>query len=342
MSIKSEFLAGQELFSAIEDSSLSSSDQKYQEMVKTAIQHLLTVSTLIDKLSLFSANETLEDINTKDLKYLLVDYYLGELLLKRAGDQRLNIVMSAQNRFNIFLANCLTHQILGKAEKESYERVENPPKDPNDLRKEKIERHKKTKELNALIVSLTKKLQGNKGKMVNQVNNNNNNEDEDDDEEVDRELTLAIFHLFIENTFENLQMVKRELEILQHMEKMKQAGEDPAKKLEEERRAQQAQAKPLKPIVIENTREVLAKQVFQPGWRQPTMTLDEYLELEKQRGNIIEGGGPQQEIRMKQEKEEKLTRDSDADADEEIYKQREFDEFKDLNPRGQGNRYNRS
>lgn len=38
-------------------------------------------------------------------------------------------------------------------------------------------------------------------------------------------------------------------------------------------------------------REKLKAGVFKQSWRLPTMTIDEYLDIERQRGNIITGGG---------------------------------------------------
>lgn len=38
-------------------------------------------------------------------------------------------------------------------------------------------------------------------------------------------------------------------------------------------------------------RERLAGEVFRESWRLPTMTIDEYLQEEQRRGNIITGGG---------------------------------------------------
>ena len=38
-------------------------------------------------------------------------------------------------------------------------------------------------------------------------------------------------------------------------------------------------------------RERFQNQVFGPSHRLPTMSIDEYLEIERQRGNIITGGG---------------------------------------------------
>ena len=53
--------------------------------------------------------------------------------------------------------------------------------------------------------------------------------------------------------------------------------------------------KPLRPFTIlsqgSSSRTRIQAGVFQPDHRLPTMTIDEYLEEEKRRGNIITGGG---------------------------------------------------
>lgn len=52
---------------------------------------------------------------------------------------------------------------------------------------------------------------------------------------------------------------------------------------------------PLRPFTILPSnaaeRARLQAEVFGPGYNLPTMSMDEYLEIEKQRGNIITGGG---------------------------------------------------
>jgi len=53
---------------------------------------------------------------------------------------------------------------------------------------------------------------------------------------------------------------------------------------------------PLQPFTIlpsgaGGDRARLREQVFQPDHRLPTMSIDEYLEIERQRGNILTGGG---------------------------------------------------
>lgn len=54
-------------------------------------------------------------------------------------------------------------------------------------------------------------------------------------------------------------------------------------------------SKPLRPFTILPSdtaeRARLQAQVFGPGYNLPTMSVDEYLQIEKERGNVITGGG---------------------------------------------------
>lgn len=51
------------------------------------------------------------------------------------------------------------------------------------------------------------------------------------------------------------------------------------------------EGRPLRPFTLIDKREQLKKGVFGPGHNLPTMSIDEYLEEERRRGGIIEGGG---------------------------------------------------
>lgn len=65
------------------------------------------------------------------------------------------------------------------------------------------------------------------------------------------------------------------------------------------------------------------------------MTVDEFIDLEIERGNFLSGG-------QNLSDEKKFIDDLDYNAqDEETYKNRKWDEFKDFNPAGWGNRYNK-
>jgi len=82
LSLKEEFEAGQKLYNDITNSTLSSNDENFQKQVNDAIRHFTRASILVQQLSIFSINETVEDINTSDLKFLLIKVYLGELYIK--------------------------------------------------------------------------------------------------------------------------------------------------------------------------------------------------------------------------------------------------------------------
>lgn len=91
----------------------------------------------------------------------------------------------------------------------------------------------------------------------------------------------------------------------------------------------------MRPFTLLDSRQTLKKNVFRPDHSLPTMTIDEYLEEEKRRGGMIEGGGPQSEVTAEPNED-----DHDA-ADEETMKQRSWDEYVEANPKGSGNTLNR-
>lgn len=93
--------------------------------------------------------------------------------------------------------------------------------------------------------------------------------------------------------------------------------------------------KPLRPFTMLDTRQRLQQGVFRPDHSLPTMTIDEYLEEEKRRGGIIDGGGEQSGIK------EVVDEDDYDKMDEETMKARAWDEYVEANPKGSGNTLNR-
>lgn len=88
-----------------------------------------------------------------------------------------------------------------------------------------------------------------------------------------------------------------------------------------------AGGKPLRPFTLLDSRQTLKDGVFRSGHNLPTMTIDEYLEEERARGGIIEGGGEASGIIPEPDE------DNIKKADEEIVKAREWDEFVEANPK---------
>jgi immunoglobulin-binding protein 1 len=91
--------------------------------------------------------------------------------------------------------------------------------------------------------------------------------------------------------------------------------------------------KPLQPFTLLDSRQALRNGVFRPDHSLPTMTIDEYLAEERRRGGMIEGGGEPPVVEPNE--------DDLVAADQETIKAREWDEFKEANPRGSGNTINR-
>ena len=73
----------------IEGTPLSSCTNHHMgEHISEAIRCFLRCSSLVRSESIFSSNEAVADINTEDLQYLLIDYYIASLRQQVMGDTR--------------------------------------------------------------------------------------------------------------------------------------------------------------------------------------------------------------------------------------------------------------
>ncbi|KAF3917724.1 hypothetical protein ABW20_dc0100776 [Dactylellina cionopaga] len=318
----------------------------YKTAVAEALSAISTCKDLINNLSLFSANETLEDVSTNELKYMLVDAHHGDLLLKQHDrTTRLSTLQAARRAYRSFLSLCDSYHLLGAYEKKAYQASDSlDPGAFSDMhvdaaarRNTKIERYKQEKELKAKLEHLS------------QMKDTSNI----DDEEI-RSLYLAQTQLGIMQSLQQLEGISLELDMLGRAPSEEQLLEQRRKKQEEDERSRQRKAddkysdrvdpseifrkangrqllssdgKPLRPFTLLSNREIVKGGVFGPGHRLPTMTIDEYLEEEKRRGGIIEGGGEQSGIQPEPDE------DNLDLADQETYKAREWDEFKEANPK---------
>ncbi len=179
------------------------------------------------------------------------------------------------------------------------------------------------------------------------------------DDETLRNLYLAEIAFFVHHTFQSLDMITQEVSILsqmQHSEPARQHGAPIDARTPQRSDGYSARldgpvtmgglgrkggpllnssGKPLQPFTLLDKRSELRSGVFRPGHTLPTMTMDEYLEEERRRGGIIDGGGnanaPQPEP----------DEDNMEAVDAATMKAREWDEFVEANPKGAGNTLNR-
>ena len=368
-SLKSLFSTAEEKRLALE-SAPNATSADFQTSLAEAIDLHQACLKLVRHLSLFSPNESLEDIATTDLPYLLLHYYLAELLHRQPSPSnspspRASIIQEARAAYEAFLTLLDGYDLLGEPLSRfsggagNYAKLwEQYREDPNGF--STISTTDAVAKRNAKIVNY-KAEKALKEKLA--VLRRNPRYSEDGDDEIVREVHLANLAFCTHMTLQSLESLNREMEVL---------AQAPAPLIpqntsieEDERHRHEAMAKegyserldpplrrlqsmfgpgsplltkegqPLQPFTIVGTRAELQKGVFKPGHNLPTMSIDEYLEEERRRGNIIEGGGEASYNRPEPDE------DNIEKADQATYKARQWDEFKEENPRGAGNTLNR-
>lgn len=309
------------------------------------------VLELIAGVSLFSDNEGVEDIATAEIPFLLAGFQLAELLQKLPRfdpKERRELLRRTRGVYESFLGLVDgyglvqgTYKTLLERYKEDHEgfSIVSQTADPTVKRNSKIQAFKAEKALKDKLETLRR----------------DPRYLENGDEELVRETYLANVAYCIHQTFNALDGMNREMEILKLAPENTEEERRKADEREQERskdddaswRLDQRigglgggsgpilskDGKPLQPFTLvgANSRKDMTRNVFRPGHNLPTMSIDEYLEEEKRRGNIIEGG----------EEPKAVIDEDDMDAaDRETYKAREWDEFKDHNPKGSGNTMN--
>ncbi|KAF2258511.1 type 2A phosphatase-associated protein 42 [Lojkania enalia] len=329
----------------------SSNSPTYQENLHHAIATYEACLKQSEQVSLFSPNETLDDVSSSDLQYMAISYQLAELVQKLAGDvdARKANLLRARGYYERFLKLLDSYDVLGKSDAKLWDQyLENrdsfstaAARDAAGRREAKIARFREEKELKRKLEYIRQN-----PKLAEQ------------DEQVVRELHLTNLAFMVHQAFQSLESIAQELNIISlapspppqvqgaptpdGREDGRGSGDNYSDRLDAQLPGLKfsgpilsADGKPLRPFTLLDTRQRLQQGVFRPDHNLPTMTIDEYLEEEKRRGGIIEGGGEQSGIRPEPDE------DDLEKADEETMKARAWDEFKEDNPKGSGNTLNR-
>ena len=67
---------------------------------------------LVSLSGMFSSNETVEEIPTKNIRYLLLPALLGTLSLKLCVENRMNVIETAEVYFRDYLTRCKNYAII--------------------------------------------------------------------------------------------------------------------------------------------------------------------------------------------------------------------------------------
>lgn len=239
------------------------------------------------QLDFFSPNELLDDINTNDMQYLAVDFFIAARYSTVAVD-RPEGLLKAEKHLTDFLSTCRAVQLPFGPDKPSI--------DPALQRQEKIGRFKQIRELEAKCRTRPS--------------------GDDDSRQYWMDWLVCLWLKAIDE----LDAVRLELEAIRR----------PA------RGALQVQPSTVQAprnFTLTRSRQSVLGSVFRPAHALPTMTIDEYLRLEAERGGIVHGtgsAGPADDP------------ETDADFDRLTARLRARDDRWDLLARGTGNRHNRS
>lgn len=340
----------------------------YQSNVRDMIKEFSLIQTIADRLSLFSANESIDEINVNYIQFINLDYYLGclfseYLLNPKTGEipepsnaiefKEINISI-ARAKFLSYIAQLDNYsKILSKSQSSrlnSFKDTYNPTYDelltytnPAQKRADKIENYKLEKEL--------------KGKLqiLDDFYSQNEEREEHEDsilEKFDEEIVKAIYidqlRLHSIKAFNNLELLTMELQVLSNRPKQPITALKPPQQKEKPTIENDygytarleslpflnktnvsdlisKQGKILRPFTITSNKNDLRLKVFGTGQVLPSMSVEEYLDYELANGKM-----------MKEEVKD-TGNDSDTDNSDEEIEKREWDDWKDDNPKGSGN-----
>eukprot|EP00455_Lapot_gusevi_P028441 TRINITY_DN3036_c0_g2_i3.p1 TRINITY_DN3036_c0_g2~~TRINITY_DN3036_c0_g2_i3.p1 ORF type:complete len:397 (+),score=77.17 TRINITY_DN3036_c0_g2_i3:60-1250(+) len=195
--------------SFIELKDASSNDPATQEKVKQVMTDFLTLYYRTQQMGVFSSNETLDDVSTADLKYVLVPYFLGEICLKIVDQNREQHLKASQRFFDAFLKHCQQLEIITKQDLRIYQRG-SAPVDAETRRNEKIDRTRRKKAAETKFQLLLERMKSRMRQMGVEAG-----EEAADDFEEERVYLRSFLDFAVLQTLDNLRMNQEELQILQ-------------------------------------------------------------------------------------------------------------------------------
>ncbi|CAG4989023.1 unnamed protein product [Colias eurytheme] len=329
-SLKSIYDTAMKLFDKIETGNEATNSDAVQMTLKTTISKFEKATNLVSLSGMFSKNESLDELPTETLQYLLLPALLGTLTLKLCNQPRKDIITVAEIYFRDFIQRCKDYGVTDVEVPQPSANEDNTVSRPQSeqakiasmvlTREAKIKRYKEMKELKEKLSTLSKAM-----------------DSPNVDDQTKREYFTTLLLNYVNQAMEELSSIEQEKPILEYM--AKHAGELKPSKRE--------RAPALKPIII--TRDAIQKAVYGAGYPSlHTYTVEEFYDKRVREGTFPAASNiPHTKIQSSEAdvdeaeevKKEQLEEDDDP---EELARKRNMDEYKDDHRRGWGNRYNRS
>lgn len=346
-------------------STLCEQSSEYLNKRKKCIEILKKCEFMLDELHLYSDNEDIDEVSTSELRYFLNFALLGWLYNKvnsNKSDIRLAALLEAKSYYLKYLALTKNYELhnftVEKMDKNNNDNDNTAALEKVVLnvdrqkafdanltnmaydRSEKIKRYKEQKEFEKQM----EKMSG----MLDSANRAHV------DDEAKRNYFIMTLKYWINNALNDYKCIDDEINILKSVEQRKADNPEQVNRMYASiggaNSAEGPQQPPKKPFII--TKDSLQAKVFGMGYPSlPVYSIEEFYDqkvedgcmppaLEPGKGGVQVGGG----VTDSQKEDDKAKKEEleDAHDEEELYKQRSWDEFKDDNKRGAGNTYNRS
>ncbi|CAK4615352.1 hypothetical protein LEN26_006085 [Aphanomyces euteiches] len=336
-----ELRLAETLFHDIEklENDLGSGSLQFQEKLTVAMERLHKLKANPSLSDLFSPNESANELQISQLQYLLLDYYLGILAQKIntiqvQGDRsqfvtaRLKNLSFASALFDAFLDRCVDVQLLKRSERAAQ--LSQLEQGKKETREDKIRKWQLQKEAEKALQD------------VLYLRSQAKDKDADDYEDLERECLFKLVNVAVLKAMEDQASIANENEMLETMVQMAKLTSNDVLNAAETKPPMQGKGIEVTHInpKMEMKREVIKGQVFQPGHRLPTMSLQEFADreledaLERREREKNAPAGPRRIAQLEEDGEE----DNLTLVDEATYRDREWDDWKDANPRGIGNK----
>ncbi|KAG6969011.1 hypothetical protein JG688_00005529 [Phytophthora aleatoria] len=356
------FVEAHRRFMALENPTTSVSEpssKAFQDELTNTLKYLKKCIQQRQLDGVLSANERFFELQNTQLYALCIEYYLGMLTPKqtflqqaesddkRSGptDHTRNVVHRIKflREADVFLTEFLDRAenvglLTEKKRREQYERLES--KQFSLSRDEKIQRFQMQREMEKKLQEVQKRREE-----KTEIRSEDVDElDEDDMEDLEREQLLTFIQLSVVKSTEEQASINQEKDMLETMLKMNTSSEKQDLFSETHRPPPPPQGQGIEVTRInpqmEMRRETIRSGVFKPGHRLPTMTLEEYADREV--ADAMERQKREQEAPQGPRRYDQLVEDGDEDdeklVEESTYKDRAWDDWKDANEKGIGNK----
>ena len=355
------FRKAQRIYGEVESSELGGADPALQAKVAEALALCEVALRQVVHLCVFSPNEATDDINTTDLKYLLLPFYRGELLL-RLSDQskRTEALGEALSCLRGFLADLERLEALAPEVRDGWEAASGgdgaaAAADAAKVREHKIARLKAGRAARQRMEELARRASADP-----------DGEGEEADE-LEREQVLLLVQCCCHTALDSIRAAEQELDMLQQIAKLRRPDgslpppEAGGAETEAEQLTRGLQMMTLMPQALPQTAARAGNPNLDPSSRLSyatamqqihtgiipglyTYTVEEGLRQEEAERAMAEAARMQQMAERGDARRQKVVDDEEGgeESAEERARLMAQDEFRDNHTRGAGNRRNRN